>query len=788
MKIFGFLLLFGLVSVIWPRLSPALDSAVFRVVINQEDKGDIFVKIADDGGILISEKDLQIIGVRKYSLEKAVMADDEWHIHLKSIDGTKYSLDDKTLILDITFPPDILATHSSTLQHQWTPKNIEFIKGMSAFLNYGITYSSAPSRNIQDITVANEFGLRTADLFFSTHTLYTTASVHERFLRLMSSLTYERRNQLQRIVLGDFSIPSIDGWSSLTMGGISFQKHYGLNPYFIKQPLINLSGSALYPSEVEYYLNDSLIKKERVSPGQFVLNDIVPNNGAGTIRAVLKDAFGRAEEISQPYYFDETLLKSGLHEYSYNIGFIRNHLGEKSNSYGSLVFSGIHKYGINNSLTMGIRADISKHGYNAGIQSSVLAGNYGILNLSMVGSHYDNRNGFASMIAYSFRTKGFNFRAFGRTYSKDYATIKDKPYDVSVINNKMRHEIGAMIGYNSERLGSFSVEYSANKKSSGYDSKSYSVGYSKSIMSNISFFAVARQLREERTNNQIMVGINYYPGKGISLSSYHRNDGDTHSTTVQIQKNPPSGQGFGFNVLAGTSKLSSGDHVNVFSPSFQYNSPYGIYSGQLQINADDKERTEMYRLSAYGGIAFIDNMAYAGRSVNGGFGIVYVEDLEGVRVYHNNNEVGKTDASGKAFIPHLIPYIYNKISISDRDIPIGYLINEIDKYIHVPDRSGASVRFGVKKMQAFAGRLSIRIGNNIKPVEFKSVKMIDSGNGNEISFSALNRGEFYFEDAVPGEYNAAFSYDGRTCSFDMTITKTEDPVMDMGEIVCEELN
>ena len=84
----------------------------------------------------------------------------------------------------------------------------------------------------------------------------------------MSNITYDRREDLKRIVFGDFFASSGELGSTLNMGGISFSKNYKIDPYFIKYPEIGFSGLASLPSELEVYRDGVLIRKERILTGR----------------------------------------------------------------------------------------------------------------------------------------------------------------------------------------------------------------------------------------------------------------------------------------------------------------------------------------------------------------------------------------------------------------------------------------------------------------------------------------------------------------------------------------
>ena len=100
---------------------------------------------------------------------------------------------------------------------------------------------------------------------------------------------------------------------------------------------------------------------------------------------VIKDPFGQEQTIRYPYYFTDTLLGAGLHEYSYNAGFLRRRFGEESNRYGPLAFSAFHNYGLNDALTVGGRGKAAGKGRTwAPWRSS--ASDAGIVSLSLSGS------------------------------------------------------------------------------------------------------------------------------------------------------------------------------------------------------------------------------------------------------------------------------------------------------------------------------------------------------------------------------------------------------------------
>jgi outer membrane usher protein FimD/PapC len=214
----------------------------------------------------------------------------------------------------------------------------------------------------------------------------------------------------------------------------------------------------------------------------------------------------------------------------------------------------------------------------------------------------------------------------------------------------------------------------------------------------------------------------------------------------------------------------------------QFNSRNAVYEGEYRSGAGEEG---VYRLAASGAVVYLNDAVGLTRPVNDSFGLVRVGNLEGVRVYQNSQELGRTDSTGKIFIPNLGSYYENQISINDKDVPMDYTIPEVIRYVSPPLRSGSYVQFDATKYQAVTGRILLKIEEKIKPVEFYEIRMVVDGR--EVAFPTGKGGEFYLENLKPGDYGAVFDYEGRTCSFIMKVPMSEETIIDTGGIVCEDI-
>jgi hypothetical protein len=105
------------------------------------------------------------------------------------------------------------------------------------------------------------------------------------------------------------------------------------------------------------------------------------------------------------------------------------------------------------------------------------------------------------------------------------------------------------------------------------------------------------------------------------------------------------------------------------------------------------------------------------------------------------------------------------------------------KYVSPPLRSGSYIEFAATKIQAFTGTLKLRVGQDIKPLEYIEFKLIIEGK--ELLSPTGKGGEFYLENMKPGKYHGAFKYLDKDYAFDIIIPKSEEVIVDLGQIICE---
>jgi outer membrane usher protein len=764
--LFGSLILFFLFS----TLNAFSEEAVpLKVVINGEDMGEFFVVLAPDGDVWIKRSDLGKNNLIE-GLGKDVKVNGDTYVSLKSIPDLTFLINEKEVSLEIQAAPHLFKEQNVNASYT-RPYDVSYPKDTSAFFNYGLLYNSEDT----SFDLATEVGLHFQDFLGISTFNYHKSEHEEKIVRLITSLQTDNRENLRTMILGDFSAISGIFGSAPLLGGVNISKNFQIDPYYLRYPSLSLNGALLAPSEVGVYVNDMLIKRETLPPGEFLFKNIPGEVGLGSTKIIIRDIYGLERVITQPFYYSDRLLKPGLQEYSYSIGFLRENFGEESFSYGDPALLAFHNYGISNNLKAGYTMELSKDVMQIGPTASVLLPKKaGVLDLAFSVSKSQHETGFGGFLGHSFRSKYVDTVLSLTSFTEDFSSIAVKPSD-----DKPVFQLLGAIGLRDKRLGSLTTQYSTKRFHIGPDTSVLSLSYNKVLTKRATFFATASRSEVEGldTKNELFCGLNIYFGRDVSgLFSYTSRDGENIKRAT-VTKSLPVGPGFGF-----TADVENHDEHNNRTDvlgEIRYQNDYGIYG----IGYNRSNEREFFQASVSGGIGIIDGSIFLSRPLYDSFAKVKVDGVEGVRIYADGNVATRTNSKGEAIIPFLRSFQDNKIDIENEDIPIDYSIPSLTRYVNPSLRSGAIVNFDVKKIQGFVGNIYIRMNGEQHPAASTVIKIhlkdtvLEGVVGTE--------GEFYFENLPPGQHTASMQYKGKECNFVIIVPETEEIMVNLGKIVYE---
>jgi len=788
-------------------LNRPTESLVVSISVNREVKGDFFVERDTTGELFLKVEDTVVL-MLKFSQERVILIGEEKFVSLSACEGVQYAFDEKNLAVNII--GRTTETKKTTIELYPTRaghKNVYIPREVSAFLNYGLAYSYADPVGFQSLTASTRLGMSTGSLFFVSDALSTKTDMYERTIRLQSSATYEQRDELQWTVIGDQFASSGTLGSTVNMGGIGFSKVYRLDPYLITQPMFDLRGATAYPSQADIYLDGVLIGKQQIAPGSFELQNIYSHAGVHMVEVVLKDPFGKEQRITAPLYYNTTMLREGLHEYSYNAGYVRQQYGIQSNEYGKLVFSAFHRYGVSSSLNVGVRAEGGGEGgvYNGGVYTAFSVPLVGSFTMSGAGSNSHGMQGAAGSFQHSYQHGRFITNLAFSRYTWQYATV-----GAVLSPDPVKQTLGLSTGFSAGRQGSVSLNYFATEVYSGVRTRTVAAGHSRAISQATNLFATVSATRTAETIYAVYVGLNFLLDGKLRGTAQVSRTGEADMQMVSVQKDQPVGEGLGYR--ASLSRADTGSEIAyAFNPMMQYNARYGTYAVDAGVRNAEGKTTESVIVSASGSLVYAGGVTGISRPVSDSFSIVMVGDIPNVPVQNNGQTIGRTNASGTMVVPTLTSYNENQITVDTKNVPMDYSIAGVTAKMSPSLWSGSCVAYDVRQVRALTGTFVLQTADKKQPLENVDVTL-RVGEKN-ITFPTGKGGEFYLENGLPdnigdssldrqscqsiaerrtsggnviqpGTYPATVDFEGGKCELFITFPKTDDAITEVGEIQC----
>jgi outer membrane usher protein len=754
-----FYFLFMFLCLLPKALLAADQRAILDLSINEVKKGEVVVFLqAPD--VLVRVKDLEAAGLKSFAGRRENISGDDYVLLGSLAPQVSFKLDERDLTLSLTAQPSLLGYNLLEIEPN-KPPDIIYSEDASGFLNYSVNL-----RDFKRTDAFGEFGITIKNsLLYSGILRNGDGSI----VRGLSNLTISDRQSLNRTVVGDRLVSSDLLGGSLAMGGIGFFRDFGLDPYFVQYPGLNFSGAVSTPSTVDVYVNGQLLRRVPLPPGQFELKDLPVPAGTNNTRLILRDAFGREREIGSQYYFAAGLLKEGLHEFSYNFGSRRNNLATESWDYGPLVFLARHRLGITDYLTAGLRFEASS-GLVSGGPSATLRTPLGEIDVAAAASASRGLPGGGTFLGYNYIGPLFNAGGFIKLLSPHYATTILKAGD-----DRSWMELNAFVGLSvTSRLG-VSLRYTF--ENSNVDGQRHGIALSTTtrLTDRVSLLVSGGHSQQRNRNGtEIFSGLTFLFGEVTGSVSYENRGGVGLGTAV-LQKSLPVSTGFGYRFQASTTQNQN----FAVDSLLQYQGPYGRYEANYS-RLDGQDSTV---LNVAGGLAVIGKDFFLTRPVQESFAVIRVPGVADVRGYASNQEVGSTSSNGNLFVPSLLPYYGNKLSISDKDIPLNYTIDATDKVVAPPFRGGAVVTFPVQRIQRSTGTVALQDSKGSVIPAYGQLTV--TANGKQFESPVGKQGEFYLENVPPGRHRAIVEYKDKTCGFVLDVPSSAEPFVQLGNVRCQ---
>jgi outer membrane usher protein len=743
--------------------SGGAEELLMQLDINQQGLDETVLLLKGTGGELFAAADDLKRWRLRVPASKPVMHNNEAFYSLKAISNLSYVVDESRSTVAVTAPPQaFVATDFDEASQHVTPAAKP---GVGGFINYDLfaERSSGLTRKsgLFELGLFNGFGVGTGSFVVNDGNNF-----ERRFTRLETTWTLDRPDALSSLRIGDsISRPAMWG-RSVRFGGIQYGTNFAVQPGLATLPLQSVAGQAVLPSSVDVYVNNVLTSRKDVAPGPFSITNVPVVTGQGDVRVVVRDVLGREQVITQPFYASASLLGAGMQDFSYELGAVRQNFGFASNDYGQPLVSGTHRLGLSDRVTGELHAEVQAEHQTLGAGAVVLLPSLGILSGAVAASH--SRAGSGALVSAGLERQAspISFGAHVQLASSRFAQLgfdadNPTPRCVANVNLGVATPGGGSLGLAYVYLNNRGTRDTQDNGPVQLVSASYSME-----LWRVGFLSLGVSKALHKSGGTT-IGANWtIPlGQRTSASVNVTRQGDRTDTLLQVQQGLPAGDGFGYLIAQGERGTRD---LNVSAQN-----RVGTYSAEA---ASSQGQTGV-RLSASGGIALLDGVHLA-RRITDSFALVKVPDFPNVRVYADNQLVGKTDANGEVLLPRVRAYEKNPISIEQMDLPFDAKVGTLSIDAVPYYRSGMVLQFPVT--HAHDGLLTIDLEDGAHLPAGAVVRLGDQAQ----EFPVGRDGEVYLT-GLSTQNRLHASWRGQRCDMSVPFAAGNDPLPNLGTFVCK---
>ena len=759
-----------------PATAP-FEPLVARVFVNAVSRGDVLAVRDGKGHFLVPAADFANWGLEPAKVA-SVTIDGVPHVPLSGVQGLEARFDAETVTLHLQVAAATLPGTTIDLR----PKRragVIYPADASLFVNYALNATGGDSFGDLRFQAVTELGARRGNwLFYSTTDHQWGDGPLSGFTRLLTNAQYGDRQNLRRLMIGDFFTAGFDLSTSVPLGGVSLTKDYSMDPYFVQYPTAGFRTEVAFPSTVQVRVDGSVVDQRQVPPGPVDITNIAGVTGAQNVAVVIRDPFGREQVLQQPFFFATNVgLAEGLHEYSYNLGLLRRSYGIESNDYEDLAIAAFHRYAFTNRLTLGLRGQASPDLYNVGPFGTYQLPRLGVIAGGVSVGGRDGSSGYATSAAYSYTGRNFSFNLGARYFSRDFAQLADL---TSPFRQRSSHYASASVYL--PAAGTLTATYNAFDTHDGPQSQIVNLSYTLGVMGGRGLISTSYlRTLEPGTNYVALLSFRYYLDGLTSAVAAVGAGGDSKTQSVSLQRSIPQGQGIGYDVTAGH---VGGDGGNgAFGRGFlQFNAAHAELGAEYARSSRAESGPGFSRAFIAGSIGTVGGSVFLARPVQDSFALIRIPELANVPVYANGWYAGRTNAAGEVVANNLYSYYDNFISFGARELPLDYVFTGSESVISPPARSGSLVAFDVRRMHAVFGALVEQRNGRTVALEFRELTLT---RGAEVirGFTA-RRGEFYVEGVKPGKYVLQVN-GGAHCAAILRVPDDVGAMTDVGKVTCE---
>lgn len=665
---------------------------MLELVVNQAERGDIVPVERKNGDFWVRRGDLQRLGIPEEKLQGQ-------QIDVNKISDAKVEYDERRQRLLLTVPPAWLPAQTIGQQQQNAPR-FPGRASNGALLNYDFyaTRTDNAGSRLSNWSELRFFGPAGQ---LSTNGVYVqqleggVSGQQEGYIRYDTWFSNENENAVISWRAGDLVTDALSWSNSVRLGGVQIGRDFSVRPDLITYPLPSFSGQAAVPSSVDLFINGYRNTQANVQPGPWSLTNVPFVNGAGDAVITTTDAVGRQITTTLPFYVSSSLLKTGLSDYSFSAGAIRENYGINNFDYGAAAASGSYRYGLTDWLTLESHAEGSDSVAMGGAGGLVKLGSFGVVNGALAQSQMDGNPGTQYSWGYQYNNSWFSLGTQHTIRSADFGNLalvgsRGDNANTSYSLSRRSAQYTASVSLND--YGSLGLAYLDISGGDSERTRLLNLSWSKNLWGNSSLYISASRDQEQGNwSGAISLVIPFGEQSSASVTTERDQQGN-NSQRLYVSRAMPTDGGFSYDASWANQGGNSGDYRQ---GSLRYrNNKIDTSAGFFGDNDNTTQWADFT-----GSVVLMDNRVFAANNINDAF-VVVKTDYPDVTVRYENQTMGRTDKQGYLLVPSISSYYGAKYDIDTLDLPADRTAPKVEQRFAVKRKSGYLLNFPVDRLRA----------------------------------------------------------------------------------------
>ncbi len=585
-----------------------------------------------------------------------------------------------------------------------------------------------------------------------------------------------------RVTAGTTRIDSFGFQTGQTVFGVGIEQRAGLGGTPVLADRFQASFEVETESSAEIYLNDRLIRAERLPPGRYSVSDLPLVPGLNDVRVVITDQLGQTTEIVDRVAHAAELLPVGDAEYGVAVGAID---GDVEIPLGSAYY----RRGLAPGTTAVTYAEATVDDQLVGVHltsSSPL----GIVYVGGAGIH----GAAAAASAYHYAVEGgYRFSAPSRRWIPSFGisllhrssgfyapgALQDaRPTRVAPLVAGLTLNQTLPLGFSLVAGGRYTVSGSG-----GADHATAFAYLGAQIARGVSLRAALNVDQIiERPEARGRISLAFGIGRGRYRSTAALPEEVVNMSTTQNFDIRAAGGSAGLSVDG--VDMQTGE-VGSAAGNVRLTHPRGEAAGAVRITpgepviSDTVERSEA-RVRLGAGVYYADGVLGVGRPTTGSFAVIGADPaLPADTILVNPRgeyAEARSGVLGGAVLSSVPDYYQKAIRVEIPGLPIDYALDWSDVVYQSEYRSGVGLRVGGGQLLYGSGRL---VDGDGVPVALRVIRVMDAGETVYTGYTD-EEGMFLIYDLTPGDYALRLGEAGSETRF--SVPSDAVPPLDVGTL------